>query len=282
MVPSSEARAQAFAGEAMRKVARVRGIEFVYEDAGRGRAVVLLHGFPFNRSLWREQVESLSVAWRVVAPDLRGHGETGVAAGPATMEEMAEDLAALLDELGVERAVVGGLSMGGYVALAFLRAHPERVGALVLADTRPQDDTDDARRTREETARRALTEGMEPIADAMLPKLLAPATRERRPDLVARVREMILGTRPEGAAAALRGMAVRRDQTDLLPGIGVPTLIVVGGEDAITPPSDSEAMHAKIEGSRLLKIEGAGHVSNVERPGEFNRALAEFLGGPPT
>ena len=257
----------------MRKVARVRGIEFVYEDAGRGRAVVLLHGFPFNRSLWREQVESLSVAWRVVAPDLRGHGETGVAAGPATMEEMAEDLAALLDELGVERAVVGGLSMGGYVALAFLRAHPERVGALVLAD---------ARRTREETARRALSDGMEPIADAMLPKLLAPATRERRPDLVARVREMILGTRPEGAAAALRGMAVRRDQTDLLPGIGVPTLIVVGGEDAITPPSDSEAMHAKIEGSRLLKIEGAGHVSNVERPGEFNRALAEFLGGPPT
>lgn len=265
----------------MKNVARVRGIEIAYEDAGRGRPVVLLHGFPFNRSLWREQVESLSATHRVITPDLRGHGETTVVAELATMEEMAEDLAALLDELNVGRTVVGGLSMGGYVTLAFLRAHPERVGALVLADTRPQADTDEARRTREETARRALADGMEPITDAMLPKLLAPATREQRPDMVARVREMILGTNPHGAAAALRGMAVRRDQTDLLPGIGVPTLIIVGSEDAITPPSDSATMQAKIKGSHLLKIEGAGHVSNVERPGEFNRALAEFLGGLP-
>lgn len=277
-----------FAGEVMREVARVRGIELVYEDAARdARAdsrtspVVLLHGFPFNRSLWREQVESLSETRRVVAPDLRGHGETSAGGGPATMEEMAEDLAALLDELQVERAVVGGLSMGGYVALAFLRAHPERVGALVLADTRAQADADDARRAREETARRALTEGMEPIADAMLPKLLAPATRGRRPDLVARVREMILGTKPEGAAAALRGMAARRDQTDLLETIGVPTLLVVGSDDVIAPPAEAEAMRAKIRGARLVKIEDAGHVPNVERPVEFNRALAEFLDGLP-
>ena len=266
----------------MRKVARVRGIEVAYDDAGGGRPFVLLHGFPFNRSMWREQAEALSATCRVITPDLRGQGETSAAAGPATMEEMAEDLAALLDELNIERAVVGGLSMGGYVVLAFLRAHPERVGALVLADTRAQADTDDARRTREETARRALAEGMEPIADVMLPKLLAPATRERRPDVVARVREMILGTKPEGAAAALRGMAARRDQTDLLEAINVPTLIIVGSEDAITPPADAEAMHAKIEGSRLVKIEGAGHVSNVERPDEFNRALAEFLSGLPS
>ena len=282
MVPSSQARAQAFVGEAMRKVARVRAIEIAYEDEGRGRPVVLLHGFPFNRSLWREQAESLGASCRVVAPDLRGHGETSVVAGPATMEEMAEDLAALLDELGVGRAVVGGLSMGGYVALAFLRAYPERVGALVLADTRAQADTDDARRAREETARRALSDGMGPIAGMMLPKLLAPATREGRPDLVARVRGMILGTKPEGAAAALRGMAQRRDQTDLLETIRVPTLIIVGSEDVLTPPADSEAMHAKIEGSRLVKIEGAGHVSNLERPGEFGRALAQFLGGLPS
>ena len=266
----------------MRKVARVRAIEVVYDDVGEGTPVVLLHGFPFNRSLWRGQAESLSASCRVVAPDLRGHGETSVVAGPATMEEMAEDLAALLDELGVGRAVVGGLSMGGYVALAFLRAHPERVGALVLADTRPQADTDEGRRAREETARRALSDGMEPIADMMLPKLLAPATREGRPDVVERVRAMILGTDPAGAAAALRGMARRRDQTDLLETIRVPTLIVVGSEDVLTPPADSEAMHAKIEGSRLAKIEGAGHVSNLERPGEFDRALAQFLGGLPS
>jgi 3-oxoadipate enol-lactonase len=271
----------------MRKVARVRGIELVYEDAAAGARsahaspVVLLHGFPFNRSLWREQVEALSETRRVVAPDLRGHGETSLGDGPATMEEMAEDLAALLDELEVGRAVVGGLSMGGYAALAFVRAHPERVAALILADTRAQADTDDVRRTREETARRALAEGMEPIADAIMPKLFAPATREQRPDLIARVREMILGTKPAGAAAALRGMASRRDQTDLLETIDAPTLIIVGSEDTVTPPADAEVMHAKIRGSRLVKIEGAGHVSNVERPGEFNRALAEFLDGLP-
>ena len=263
----------------MSKVARVRGIEMAYDDLGRGSPVVFLHGFPFDRSMWREQAEALSATCRVVAPDLRGHGETTVVNDPATMEEMAEDVAALLNGLGMERAVVCGLSMGGYVALAFFRKYSERVRALVLADTRPQADTDEGRRAREETAQRALKDGMEPIADAMLPKLLSSSTRESRPDIVERVRAMVLGTRPAGAAAALRGMALRRDQTDLLPLINAPTLIVVGSEDAITPPSDAEAMHEKIEGSRLLRIEGAGHVSNVERPEEFNRALVDFLNG---
>ena len=266
----------------MSKVARVSGIELAYTDAGRGPVVVLLHGFPLDRSMWRGQVESLSSKFRVVAPDLRGHGGTDVTSGPATMEEMAEDVAALLDELNVPRAVVCGLSMGGYVALAFYRMHPERVRAFVLADTRPQGDTEEARRAREETAHRALTEGMEPIADAMLPKLLSARTRESAPEVVARVREMMLGMKPEGAAAALRGMAVRRDQTDLLPKIDVPTLVVVGSEDAVTPPSDAEAMRDQIEGSRLVRIEGAGHVSNVERPEEFDRALAEFLEALPS
>jgi len=263
----------------MSKVARVRGIEMAYDDLGRGSPVVFLHGFPFDRSMWREQAEALSATCRVVAPDLRGHGETTVVNDPATMEEMAEDVAALLDGLGMERAVVCGLSMGGYVALAFFRKYSERVRALVLADTRPQADTDEGRRAREETAQRALKDGMEPIADAMLPKLLSSSTRESRPDIVERVRAMVLGTRPAGAAAALRGMALRRDQRDLLPLIKVPTLVVVGSEDAITPPSDAEAMHEKIEGSRLLRIEGAGHVSNVERTEEFNRALVDFLNG---
>lgn len=261
----------------MTKLARVRGIEIVYDDVGEGVPIVMLHGFPFNRSMWREQIESLSGAWRVITPDLRGHGETSVVGEVATMEEMAEDVAALLDELNIARAVVVGLSMGGYVTLAFFRKFRERVRALVLADTRPQADTDDGRRAREETARRALDEGMGVVADSMLPKLLAPSTRERSPEVVGRVRDMILGANPLGAAAALRGMAARRDQTDLLTEISVPTLIVVGTEDALTPPSDAEAMHAKIEGSRLVRIEGAGHVSNLEQPEEFNRVLGEFL-----
>jgi 3-oxoadipate enol-lactonase len=262
-------------------VAHVRGIELAYEVSGAGVPVVLLHGFPFNRTLWREQVEALRERYTVITVDLRGHGETPATAAadaPATMEAMAEDVAALLDELGIERVVLGGLSMGGYVALAFYRLFPERVRALILADTRPHADTDEARLGREETATRALREGMNTIADAMLPKLLASATHAAEPQIVRRVRDMILQTDPQGAAAALRGMAVRRDQTKLLREIKCPVLIIVGSLDAITPPADAELMHREISGSRFEVIAGAGHVSNLERPAEFNRALEKFLG----
>lgn len=260
--------------------ARVRGMEMAFDDAGEGEpTVVLLHGFPFNRSLWREQSKALSAERRrVIAPDLRGHGGTEVFGEAATMEEMAKDVAALLDDLGVQgRVVLGGLSMGGYVALAFYRQFRERVRALVLADTRAQADTDEARRARETTAQKALREGMRAVADAMLPKLFAPATHAQRPDTIARVREMILATKPEGAAAALRGMAERRDQTELLKEIDAPALIIVGREDAITPPQDSETMRAAIKDARMHVIEGAGHVSNLEQPAEFNHALIDFL-----
>lgn len=258
--------------------ARVRGIEMAYSEAGRrGTPVVLLHGYPFNRSMWSEQVEALSERHRVITPDLRGHGETSATTEPATMEEMAQDVAALMDELEIKRAVIGGLSMGGYVALAFQSRFSYRVRALVLADTRATPDTDEARRAREESAQKALSEGMDAIADAMLPKLLAPATLASKPDVVARVRRMMTATKPEGAAAALRGMAVRRDQTDLLVRVVAPALIIVGSEDTLTPPSDAELLHREIRGSRLERIEGAGHVSNIERPAQFNRALTDFL-----
>lgn len=259
-------------------VRSVRGLEMAYEEAGRGVPVVLLHGFPFNRTLWRDQTETLSATHRVVAPDLRGFGETSVGEGDtATMEEMARDVAALMDELKIERAILGGLSMGGYVALAFCRLFSRRVRALVLADTRPQSDTEEGRANREVMARRALDEGMGAIAEAMMPKLLAPATHMKNPQAVARVREMILSTKPEAAAAALRGMAVRQDHTNWLQNVLQPTLIVVGSEDQLTPPADSETMRGEIRGSRLEVIEGAGHVSNVERPKEFNAALTKFL-----
>ena len=256
----------------------VRGVEVAYDDVGRGDVVVLLHGFLFDRSMWREQVAALSERFRFITPDLRGHGESSATDGPMTMEEMAADVAALLDELGVTAAVVGGLSMGGYVALAFCRRYPERVRALVLADTRAQADNEEGRAGREELARRARDEGMRPIADTLTPKLLAPETLAARPDVVERVRSMILATKPEGAASASRGMAVRADQTEWLSEISVPVLIVVGSEDAITPPAGAEAMHARIKGARLEVIGGAGHASNIERPAEFNRVLADFLG----
>jgi pimeloyl-ACP methyl ester carboxylesterase len=189
---------------------------------------------------------------------------------------MAQDAALLLNHLGVTRATIAGLSMGGYVALAFYKQFPSRVRALVLADTRAQADTEEAKQTRAQHAEKALTEGMAGIADIMLPKLLTPETVSKRPEVVKRVRDMMLKTKPEGAAAALRGMAEREDQTELLPQISVPTLILVGAEDAITPVADSEKMHHAIAGSRLVVLENAGHVSNLERIEQFNQALLDF------
>lgn len=256
---------------------RIDDIELAYDDAGSGPAVVLMHGYPFNRSLWKEQAEALSGKYRVVRPDLRGFGESDATAAPVTMDRMAHDVALLMDHLGIQQAVVGGLSMGGYVALAFCKQFPSRVKALVLADTRAQADTEEAKQTRSQQAEKAMAEGMAGIADAMLPKLLTPDTVSKRPEVVKRVRDMMLKTKPQGAASALLGMAQRDDQSEFISTITVPTMIVVGREDAITPVADSESMHSKIAGSRLVVIDNAGHVCNVEQPEQFNYALSVFL-----
>jgi 3-oxoadipate enol-lactonase len=167
--------------------------------------------------------------------------------------------------------------MGGYVTLAFYSLFPTRVEKLVLADTRAQADTEEGKKVRAEQSQKILTEGMAGVVDTMLPKLLAPETVSKRPEVVKRVRAMMLQTKPEGAAAALAGMAQREDQMERLADIRVPTLILVGREDAITPVADSEKMHAGIEGSQLNIIENAGHVSNIEQPEKFNRVLSDFL-----
>jgi pimeloyl-ACP methyl ester carboxylesterase len=190
---------------------------------------------------------------------------------------MASDVAALLDSIGVERAIIGGLSMGGYVTLAFYRLFPARVSALLLADTRAQADTEENKRIRAEQVKTIMAQGMKPIVDAMLPKLLHPETVSKRPEVVKRLRDMMHHTKPEGAAAALEGMAAREDQTELLLRVKVPTLIVVGKDDPITPLQDSQKMQERIDGSRLVVIENASHVSNLERPEEFNAALMTFL-----
>ncbi len=258
-------------------VVKVNDFQMAYTDTGAGRPVVLIHGYPFNRSLWNEQIEALSGSYRVIAPDLRGFGGSDSSDGPSTMNRMAQDVAVLLDHLGIPRVTIGSLSMGGYVTFAFYKQFASRVRALILADTRAQADTEEAKQTRAQQAEKALTEGMAGIADAMLPKLLTPETVSKRPEIVKRVRDMMLKTKPEGAAAALRGMAERDDQTSLLSKITVPTLIIVGAEDAITPVADSEKMNAGVAGSRLVVLENAGHVSNLERTEKFNEALLDFL-----
>jgi 3-oxoadipate enol-lactonase len=255
----------------------VRGVEIVYDDMGSGPSVVLLHGYPFNRSMWGEQVEELKQHHRVIVPDLRGHGESAVTSVPATMQNMASDIASLLETLNITRATIAGLSMGGYVAMAFYRLFPLRVRSLVLADTRAPADTEEGKQNREQQAEKASRDGMERIADTLLPKLLAPETVTRHPEIVKRLRKMMVETDPEGAAAALRGMAQRQDQTAFLSRIIAPTLILVGKEDSITPVADAELMHREVGGSRLQVIEGAGHISNLEKPDEFNKALVKFL-----
>jgi pimeloyl-ACP methyl ester carboxylesterase len=259
-----------------------------------GPAIVLLHGYPFDRSMWREQIDFLSArGYRVIAPDLRGLGGTvarisvGESSVPnhrlksvpliTTMADMARDVVALLDELKIDQAVVCGLSMGGYVAFEFVHLFPERVGGLVLAGTRAPADNAQEKQAREEQAQRILAEGTNGIAETNLPKLLAPRTLTEKPDVVRRVREMISRANPQGAAAAQRGMAARRDYSDDLSRIGVPTLVIVGRDDPIRPVSDAEFMHDRIQGSRLEVIENAAHMTNMEQPEIFNRALQRLI-----
>ncbi len=255
----------------------VSGVEIAYDDVGSGPIVVLLHGYPFNRSMWAGQVAVLQQNHRVIVPDLRGHGESAIVPGPSTMELMAGDVAGLMDSLDIAEATIGGLSMGGYVALAFYRLFPSRVRSLILAATRAQGDNEEVKRNRDVQASKARQEGMEGIADALLPKLLTADTVTKRPEIVKHMRGMMASTNPEGAAAALEGMAIRQDQTSFLSQIVTPTLILVGREDAITPPADAELMHREIPGSRLKIIDGAGHVLNLEKPEEFNATVVSFL-----
>lgn len=249
-----------------------------YDDVGNGSAVVFLHGFPFDRSMWREQIDFLSAhGYRAIAPDLRGLGQNKFDGNIARMEDMARDVASLMDELNIERAVICGLSMGGYVALDFVHLFPERVRALVLAGTRAPADNEQERTAREQQVHTILRAGMVPISIATTPKLLSAKTLRDKPEVVKQVRSMIVNSDPVGAAAAQLGMAARRDYVAVLANIHVPTLVVVGREDAIRPVSDAELMHERIRNSRLEIIDDAAHLTNMEQPEEFNQKLLQFL-----
>jgi pimeloyl-ACP methyl ester carboxylesterase len=252
-------------------------IEMGYDDVGVGLPVVLLHGFPHHRGLWAPQLGALVDRCRCIAPDLRGFGAT-VPSGPYSMDRYADDVAALLDRLGVERAVVGGLSMGGYVAFAFWRRHRARVRALLLADTRAGADDAAARGRRDQMIALVRDRGSGAVADAMITGMVGKTTRARNPEVVDAIHAMLEAAPVEGVVGALEALRDRPDSTPTLATIDVPTLVVVGEEDALTPPAEARAMHAAIAGSRLEVIPEAGHVSNVERPAAFNHVVSEFLG----
>jgi len=262
-------------------IAHVHDIRIAYDDTGTatGIPLVLIHPFPANRRAWDPQRTELSAHCRVITPDLRGFGESSVS-GPYSMDQYADDIAALLTTLGITgstRAIIGGLSMGGYVALALWRRHRERIRALILADTRATADTDDTRTKRQQLAEVARTHGSAAVADRQLTGLLGATTREHRPDLVQHVRDLLVTAPADGIIGALHAMATRPDATPLLDSIDVPTLCIVGDEDVITPVKEMRTLHAALPHSTLHIIERAGHLSNVERADAFNSAIVDFI-----
>ena len=247
-----------------------------YDDIGSGQPVVLLHAFPLNRTMWAPQTSALAAEWRCLSVDARGFGES-TATPPFTIDRYADDVAAILDAAALRRAVVVGISMGGYMALALWRRHPDRVRALVLADTRAGADSPETRDRRRELAALAKTTGVGAVADRQLIGLLGKTTRERRPEIESAVRAIAECATVDGVTGALEAMLERPDSTPTLPTITVPTLIVAGDEDVLTPPKEARAMHEKIERSRLEILTQAGHLSSIERPAAFNAVLSEFL-----
>lgn len=237
----------------------------------------LLHGFPHDHTLWEPQVAGLKDDAHVHTPDLRGFGAGPEASAIVTMEEHAADILRLLDERGVERVVLAGLSMGGYVALAFAANYPERLQGLVFCNTRANADTAEAAEGRRNTAKEALEKGMAVIARGMLPKVLAENTRVGDPALARRIEDMMARQPAAGVAASSLGMAQRPDRTALLPSIAVPTLIITGSEDSLMPLPTSEVLHHGIPGSRLVVIPGVAHLSNVEAPERFNAEVRTFI-----
>ena len=247
-------------------------------DEGDGSPLLLVHGFPLDHTMWRAQIGHFSRNHRVLAPDLRGFGSSSVTDGIVGMERFADDLAALLDELKVTEPVCFcGLSMGGYIAWPFFERHRDRLGSLILCDTRSAADAEETRTTRHGLAQKVLEDGPEFIARTMPTKLFAAKTRDEFPQLVEEVQAVIRGTAPAGIAAAARGMAERVDSTNLLPAIDVPTLGLVGEEDTISTVEEMRSIAAAIPGSQFVVIPDAGHMAPLEAPAAVNSALEAFL-----
>jgi pimeloyl-ACP methyl ester carboxylesterase len=250
-----------------------------FDDVGPGPVVVLLHGFPLDRSMWEFQLAEIGSIYRVIAPDLRGSGSTAAPDGIYTVDLMADDVIDTLDALELDDPVViGGLSMGGYVALSLALRYPERLRGLMLMNTRATADPPAVAKIREDLARELEATGKpDPVVGSMLPKLFAPITYVNHPELVDRVRERALRSNPRGLANTLRGLAVRPDRTAELARISVPTLVMAGAGDQLIPASDSLAMADRIPGSQLVTISEAGHLAPLENKAAANGVILDFL-----
>lgn len=254
-------------------------MQLAFADTRNAPILVLLHGFPLSREMWVEQLATIGCSYRVIAPDLRGHGESESPDGAYTMDEMADDVVELLDRLEVKQPVVlGGLSMGGYVALSLVLRHPGRVRGLMLFDTRAAADSPEAAKGREEMALAVLREGSARwMIETMVPRLFGKTTLEKHPQRVEPMLAVMERTSPKGIAGALRGMAIRADRRGDLARITVPTLVLVGADDVISPPSEARELAAAIPHARLEVIPAAGHLSPYENPAAANDAIVRFL-----
>jgi pimeloyl-ACP methyl ester carboxylesterase len=246
-------------------------------EAGAGWPVILLHAFPLSAGMWRPQLERVPQGWRFIAPDLRGFGRSPLLSGGITMDDYAADVLCLMDHLAMDDAVIGGLSMGGYVTLAMFRQAASRFTGMVLADTRPQADSPQAREGRVRLREVLAKEGPRGVADQMLPKLLGETSRREGAEAVHQARAMIESAPPEAIAAAIGALMGRPDSTPDLPRISCATLVVVGDQDEVTPAAEAEAMQRAIPRSTLSVMSGAGHLSSLEQPEAFSRALGDFL-----
>ncbi|GGA97298.1 alpha/beta fold hydrolase [Puia dinghuensis] len=259
-------------------VTSIRGISLAYDDLGQpnGAPLVFIHGHPFNRTMWSEQVAHFKNDYRLILPDLRGYGETDVTTPRVLLDEMALDIIHLLDELNIEKAAFIGLSMGGQIVLDLYRLIPHRFTALVIVDSDARGETAESAARRLETAEQILKTGMIKHTDETIHKYIANASLQN-PAVYNPLYKMMSATRPEGAAAAHKGRALRRDHTAILPAITVPSLIIVGSEDFFTPIPVARLMSDNIPNAGLVVINGAGHLPNMESPTEFNNALGSFL-----
>ena len=255
---------------------RSQDAEIFYTIMGQGPDVVLLHPFPATHAFWLPVAERLSQRYRVILPDLRGHGASGIGEGPASMQKHAADVASVCRAADVTRAVFGGVSIGGYILFEFWRSYRAQVRALMLCNTKASADTPEARTTRLQAADDVLQRGPDAFLDSMLPKLVGETTRRSRPDLAAHLRRM-MQQKAERIAAVQRGMADRPDSLPTLPTINAPTLILAGDEDTLTPVADAQQMQQKIPGSVLQVIPQAGHYAVHEKAEDAHRILRGFL-----
>lgn len=257
--------------------ATVDGATIFYREQGAGTPLVLVHGFPLDGRIFQAQLERLSDRCRVIVPDLPGFGQSTLLAGGYTMQSLAGTLRAFLSKIDALPCVLGGLSMGGYVALPFARSYPNDLKGLMLIDTRSPADTAEARENRDRMAEVARARGSPAVAEMMFPKMLAESTVHESPPVATTLRQIMESQGVEGIRAALGAIRDRDDFTPLLPEIRTPTLILVGEFDAITPPAAAEQMHAGLPASWLTVIPDSGHISTMEQPAAVNRAMAAFL-----